>query len=808
MSLSTCVAGLVAEKRISKAQAAEADRLYGEQLRRLDGQMGMMAAAEIASERSIAAMRAQQLRKEMLSALTIQTRLRMSSDMAGYNGGAAAGGPIDPQAGPAFLGGDGRATYSNVEGRWKAIRARAHGMMDGILADHSTNVLGQIRNKAQLGDIVRELFGTDSGNLAARELADAWTRTAEMLRQRFNAAGGDIGKLEGWGLPQSHNSRAVRDAGFDAWRAEILPRLDRAKMIDGRTGAPFTDEALEDVLQSSFDKIRSNGWSSREPGATGQGALANRRGDERFFVFKSPEDWMDYAERFGSGNAYDAMMGHIDGMARDTAMMEILGPNPSATLSWLKDTLTKSAETDVAPGSKATNRAFKASQQIDRMHAELTGAAIRAENEKLALVFSALRSWQTAAKLGSATLTAVTDLAFQASTRKFNGLPAAGMLGDYVKLMRPGSIEDQKLAVRLGLIAEEWAGRTAGQSRAMGEELTGETSRRLAEGVLRLSGLNRWTQAGRWAFGMEFLGAITDSRKKGFGDLDPAFRGMMERYGIGADDWDKIRATPVEMDRGTEWIKPAKIEDQALGDRVMEMIAREADHAVPAADIRTRAMMNSLAPRGNLWGEILKSAFLFKSFGVSVMTMQGRRAMEQAGASRARYLGGLLIGTTLMGATAIMLKDLAAGRDPREAFKDGKPDPEFWTSAMLQGGGFGIFGDFLKSSTSRAGGGIAGAAMGPVIGDIQKLGLLATSENPGGDALKLLRSQVPGGTLWYARLAFDRMVADQLQELVDPNYRKSWRRLEKWAEEQGTDFYWSPGDMAPARAPDLSNVTG
>jgi hypothetical protein len=51
------------------------------------------------------------------------------------------------------------------------------------------------------------------------------------------------------------------------------------------------------------------------------------------------------------------MMGHIEAMSRDTALMEILGPNPAAFMRWLKDTITKSAELDVSPGSKAVERA-------------------------------------------------------------------------------------------------------------------------------------------------------------------------------------------------------------------------------------------------------------------------------------------------------------------------------------------------------------------------------------------------------------------------------------------------------------------
>lgn len=800
MTISVCIQGLIAEGQIRQGQAAEAERIYDQHFQALKRQMGMMAATSLASERTIATLRSQLLRRRLLAAQTITTRQRILTDFSSYLG--KSGGAIDPRAGVALLGTDARAPFSSVEGRMRAVRGRAHGMIDQVLAKHSSDVTGRVRNRADLEDMTRELFGEDTGNLSAREFADAWTQSAEMLRQRFNAAGGDIGKIERWGLPQSHDSRQVRAAGYEAWRAEVLPRLDRAKMIDRTTGMPFEDDALDAALQDVFASIRSDGWSKRDPGSVAQGALASRRADSRFLTFKSGDDWMAYAEKFGTGNAFDAMMGHIDGMSRDIALLEILGPNPSSTLSWVKDTLTKSAETDLAPGSKGEERANAAGKQIDRIYAEITGSSQRPENRNLALAFSAVRSWQTAAKLGGATLSAVTDTAFQFAARRFNGLPAAGMLGDYAKLMRPGAIEDQKLAVRLGLIAEEWGGRTAAQGRYLGEELTGETARRLAEGVLRVSGLARFTQAGRWAFGMEMLGHITDMRGKSIDALEPAFRGLLERYGIGAAEWDKIRATRLEDDRGVDWIKPANIEDQVLGDRVLEMIARETDYAVPVPDIRTRAMINSVAPRGTWHGEIIKSAALFKSFGISVMAMQAQRVMAMAGPNRLRYVAGLTIGSTIMGALAIMLKDVAAGRDPRDA-----TTPEFWTASLLQGGGWGIFGDFLKSSTSRAGGGLAGTMAGPLVGDVAKLASIPGSNNPSGDAFKFARDQLPGGTLWYARLAFDRQVADQLQEAVDPNYRKSWRRMNKWAEDQGTQFYWAPGDRAPDRAPDLSNIT-
>lgn len=815
MSLGACIPGLIDQGKIPPELGAEAGALFEDLRQDFRRQFGDQAADAMASDATLKALKGQAARRRLLAARAIETRKRMDLDMMGFGGGAGGGGPIDPRAGPAFFDGSDRARYANVEGRRRAVRARAHAKLDRVLADHSANLLGQVRGKAQLGDIVRELFGQDSGNLAARELADAWSQTAEMLRQRFNAAGGDVGKLERWGLPQSHDARAVRAAGFEAWRAEILPRLDRAAMIDRRTGLPFSDGALELALKDAFETIRSDGWTGREPGSLGQSALANRRTDPRFFVFKSAEDWIGYAEAFGQGNAFDAMMGHIDGMARDIALLEILGPNPRATVEWLKGRIEQSAALDLAPDSKAKDRAFAAGRKIDRLYNEITGASLRPENRALALGFSAVRSWQVAVKFGKAFLSAVSDPAFQLITRKFNGLPAAGMLVDYVKLFRPGSLEDQMMAVRRGLIAEEWSNRTASQNRFMGEELTGEVSRRLAEGVLRLSGLQRWTQSGRWAFGMEFLATLTEARGKGFAELERPLREAMERHGLTAADWDAIRAAPTVNERGADWIDPPSL-PREVGDKLLEMIHRETDFAVPVPDLTTRATINSVAPRGTLHGEIIKSAFLGKSFGISVLMMHGGRAVAMAGPNAARYATALVIATTLAGAASIWLKDLAAGRDPRAAndlpFVDDKTgeaefSPGFWGQAMLQGGGFGIFGDFLRSSTSRAGGGIAATLAGPLVNDVQAVGSIAGSSNPRGAALKELRSQLPGGNLWYLQLGLDRMLGDQLQEQIDPDYRKSWRRMDRWAREQGSQFWWAPGDAEPDRAPDLSNIS-
>jgi hypothetical protein len=155
------------------------------------------------------------------------------------------------------------------------------------------------------------------------------------------------------------------------------------------------------------------------------------------------------------------------------------------------------------------------------------------------------------------------------------------------------------------------------------------------------------------------------------------------------------------------------------------------------------------------------------------------------------------------------MKALLGGKDPRPVTDDkqaGGVDAQFWGAAMLQGGGWGIFGDFLQSGSNRMDGGFAGTLAGPLVGDAQTLWNSAHSKNPAWALSKTARQFLPGGSLWYARLAFDRMATDQLQEAIDPNYRDAWARMAKNAKDQRTKMWWKPGQATPERAPDMSTL--
>ena len=834
----------------------------------------------------------------------------------------------------------GQARFEDIETRRLAILGGAHAKLDALLTEFRKGAIaGDLRRKrgqprARLEAVVAELFGEDSGDKAAKELAQAWTDTAEDLRQRFNAAGGAIGKLEKWGLPQHHDAEALLRAGRETWVRHITPLLDAERMRHNLTGERLTPDELREALETIWERITTDGWIDREPtGATfGKGALFRQRADHRFLHFKDARSWLAYQRDFGEGDPFAAMMGHLSIMSRDIAAMEILGPNPNAMREYLKQLVTATAArvrpTEAiraeqvaqlqAIGARLTRpdpRFAELSQRIGAVHGELDtirqryrpqlgGApskrdrarieALQAElatlerdiapyragdkpivaedaaaaqelqtllgamreeipfapvaepldaarkaiyradamwdvmrgsynapvNSRVANGLAATRSFISAASLGSATLSAVSDVAFGRIARSFVGLRAGvgRVVGDVVRQLGRDS---RREAVRAGLMLDSALHVMHSQARYVGSVDTRSIAGYVADRVLGLSGLSAWTQAGKHAFGMAFQAELADRVGLAFADLPDALRNTLDRHGIAAADWEQIRqARLYEPEPGAVFLRPSEIEQdagRALAEKYLAMILRETRFAVPEGTVRSSAMMTTGRP-GTFVGELTRNFWQFKSFGVAVVMLHGGRVAREVGAGRgakgAAYAGSLLITGTLLGALALQLKELANGRDPRDMASEG-----FWGAALLQGGGLGIYGDFLFSGVNRSGGGLTSTVAGPLVGLFDQLrnrtvgNALEAAEgsrtNIGREAVQTLRDWTPGGSLWYVRAAYERMVLDQLQYLADPEAKAAFRRrMQSRKRDFGNGFWWRPGDAAPARGPDLGGVIG
>jgi hypothetical protein len=231
--------------------------------------------------------------------------------------------------------------------------------------------------------------------------------------------------------------------------------------------------------------------------------------------------------------------------------------------------------------------------------------------------------------------------------------------------------------------------------------------------VLTWSGLTPWTQAGRHAFGLAFQTEIGKRAGSAFDQLPDALRMSFGRYGIGQREWDLMRKVPLHRAREAAMLRPNEIAervDPRLAERYLEMILQETEYAVPNASHRSRTALLTDQQPGTFWGEMLRSFAQFKSFGSVVMLLHGQRVHQMLSARETRmrgaaYAGSLLFTTAVLGGMSLQLKQLAGGRDPQDM-----------TAALLQGGGLGIYGDFLFGELNRFGGGFATTLAGPLVG--------------------------------------------------------------------------------------------
>ena len=823
-----CIANGLTEGEITPDRAEKILDLYRGYLDEFTAQLPDGSEAKRRAARAaFNAAEAEAGERRRLLRLTEQASRRIQLEMDGYR--TLKGKSDFGEAMKAYFWDDSAAAYQNVQDQFQAVRGLAHAEMADAVLTFQRDLIGRTRNPKLVKDMVRELFGENSNNPKAKILADQWENASEKMRTLFNASGGSIGKLERWGAPQRHDPAIFRRTTFDDWRNFVVPRLDRSKMIDDLTGEPLSGARLELALKDMFDAVSSDGWSRRTPSRGGGGvSTARKYQHERFLKFKDANAWTEYQEAFGAADIWQSMTNHIDGLAKDIAAMQIFGPNPSATIRWMEDLVNKQASVrpkgmSAKAYEKQVTRAKQSANVSRTMWKHYTGEINEPGNFAVSDFGQSVRTYLTGTLLGSTTLVAApTDLASQMAARRFAGMKQTGIIRDLVKLLNPKSDADRAIAIRSGLVADHATSQGLAAARFTGENGIKGVSAQYADTALRLTGLSQITQAGRWSMGMEWMGHLADLADRPFKDLPEGTQRVLRRHGLEAQ-WDTLRRAPIDTEPGKRLITPRAIaqipgltdaQADALSLRYLAGIQSEMEFAVPTGTLRSRAFLASTAPPGTLAGELSRSFAMFKSFPAAISFMHGRRTLqllEQYGApAGVRYVAAVVASFTMAGALAMQLQQIALGRDPMPM-----TSRKFWGSAALKGGGLGIWGDFLFASENAYGQGIETTFAGPVAGALDdtldltvgNINAIAQGEDPklGRDLVKTMRNYTPFGRTFYARLAYERMLLDQLQEAADPQASRDFRRRIRRAQrDQGQDYYWAPGEAVPDRPPDLT----
>jgi hypothetical protein len=711
----------------------------------------------------------------------------------------------------------------------------------GDLVDFYTNIKGGIgvfTDADLVQKIVRERFGQDTGDALAKKISDKMGEVFEGMRERFNRSGGDIGKLDDWGLPQTHSLEKIVKAGKEAWVQKAESLINTSKYVH-EDGSFYSQQEIRELLEYSFDTLSSNGANKTEIGrqATGGSSskVTSRHSESRVLHFKDADAWLDYQADFGGMPFVDLVEAHVNGLSKDIALVENLGSNPRNAMRILMDAAEKK---DWANGVDA-NVTGKSRKRAQTMFDEFSGQNTP-QSEVLANLGLAYRSMNVASMLGGTTLSSVTDQAMIAKTAAIHNISYRKSFGELLSQLNPKNSEDRELAHSLGLATDEmlgsinrWAddGLTSvhGKSQKLARVSSG-----IASQVMRVSGLNALTAASKVGFTkmlMEKYGRL--SRDKAWSDLHADDRELMEKTGLSERAWEVMRLADPVMDRKgnqlmsarsiyeipddqlTTFGDPQKVKDE-IASQFQAHLLDEQGMAVVEAGLRERTFMTPGMRKGTAMGEIVKSMLQFKSFSASFLMRHGSRAMAQPTLQgKAAYAASLIAMTMILGGLVVQLKELVNGNDPLTMWDSDDPDKslDFFKRSFVAGGGLPVLGDILVAGMDTSGRGASDFIAGPFGGDFKTVLNLTvgnatqlsngTETNAGNEAFKFLKGKVPTQNLWYTKAAANRLVFDAMQDTIAPGYRE--KLIRKAERDQDRTRFWGD-DIGDIQAPDFEKL--
>lgn len=443
---------------------------------------------------------------------------------------------------------DGKTDGISIE-RW------ARGVQDDFLRQlipvmeaSNPKWFGLFENTEGVNAIVKEIHGEDSGNPVAKAGAKVWHEVSAAARERFNAAGGDIGKLDDWGMPHHHSQMKVAKAGQDAWVADILPKLKREKYVK-EDGARMNDAELTEFLREAWVTIATGGANKMEPGQfAGNSMRANRGNASRSIHFKDAQSYLDYQQKFGDKSLYEVLVGHIENIAKDIALVETFGPNPDQAFRYFRDQAKQSAKIEnPANSGKVDQRAIR----TENLYNFVAGRTLPVASERLAKTFDTLRNWLTASRLGGAVVSSLTDEGTLHLVARTNNLPALRLFRNELAALNPANKMEERLANRAGLALNTMIS----SLNRFGQEGLGKSfSRKMANTVMRVQGLNAMTDARRRAFGvtmMDALGSVARDHAT-IGKLDPKDARLLKSKGVTDENFALWKKAQLENWGGNE----------------------------------------------------------------------------------------------------------------------------------------------------------------------------------------------------------------------------------------------------------------
>lgn len=706
--------------------------------------MSKQARVDMAVKEVQEAMMAEALKIKQRARLTVLAQARIEKSMAtarkrGYHGYSA-----------------GMQVLQEVDRYVQATQAEIASDFLVELEGLQKGILGIMEDRDFARDVVREVYGVNTGSDLAKGVAEKWNKLSDAAVDRFNAAGGNLGKLEHY-VPQTHDDARMRQAaeilkgdyafqrflhqfGYTfndvnpygdnqkAWVSYVFDRIDKDRYVD-LNGEKMSDEDIIQMLVKAYDTIVQNGAENFEISAVagegfGGGASRANRGDlHRSIHFKDAESFIEYQEMFGHGSFFGNMLGSLRRTAKDAALLEMMGPNPNNMNLGVKrmcqaeaDQMNGRMQGVLAP--KKTWKIGLSSRFYDSAWSVLNGEAsmVRPDRAFVASLMGGVRNLEVVGKLQSTFINSLPDVVSYFVTSRLNKTP---LLRATANLCKAWGSESKDIAKRAGLMADALASNLDrfGQNN-VGQGWTGM----LANTMMKLSLLDQWTNGVRQASMINMMGTMALVRQWDWNGLEPFQKRQLERLGVTERDWRLWQAAkPYKAQNGASVLTRQDIREVDLDklngidpdglspDVANPFTQRDVDHAVStyvaflrdesglaslAPDLRTRALSNIAGERGTFGGEVVRSLLLFKSFPIGFVLRHLER-MSDLSQMRGKASSVKYAASIVVGSTVAAAISVQLKQLIAGRDVQDMTDDDFWWQALSTGGGLSFLSDLI-----------------------------------------------------------------------------------------------------------------
>jgi len=619
-------------------------------------------------------------------------------------------------------------------------------------------------------------------------------------------------------------------AGVELDAAEAL-ELKAAGVIDNAEDAvePFLYQVWSDIVTGKHEVLEgmSDVGEFRPPAGK-----ARSVSQSRVLHFDGPDAWMDYAERFSRGGLYGAVMGDLDRSGKNAALMARWGPSPEASRAAEIERLSQRARArgDTGVVAKLDSGMRKAEFEA------INGAGNAPESLRLAMVGRSVRMAEVLSKLGGVVLSALSDGSFAAQRMKRAGGTYLDGYGAMLKgVSRLQGEDGRAVADALDVGARSAAAHlTSRFSTVDGPLGWASYASRL---FFKVNGLEAWMDGARSGVA-EMLSSIWGRQAdRAWGALEIGMREDFTRYGLNEQAWELLRGGAMTLDDGRRYLTTDAVDaaDEAgllawAGTKTEGLSGDARAAAVTSARNELRLRMQTLAqsaiddaltePRaretvgltrghkpGTISGEAFRTFTQFLSFSQAVIGRHLAPALRgYAGQQPVALMAHMIVASTALGYLSLQMKQLVKGREFRGLENDDGEDlkGQLFIASLLQGGGLGLYGDFLFGEANRNGlPATLSTFAGPAVSDAEKLFAIVNKavwgdederQDAGGDAVKFAVASAPGANVWYTRWLLDYLVLWRMQEVMSPGYLERYeRRVEK---REGAGFLVSPSEVA------------